>query len=159
MSQMDESRVKEIVAMEMSRRRYQGDPSFFFLSSSIIGDPVKLFDDYELFHSWIVPISAGSRVCGVAQVVDEKVVRLIPYCKPGGAGGLDYDFFYEPPRFIVNEITKKYGAISDPLLSFDESIVKWGWRVFLRVEGEERKAYIFHNGWVLKTKSSPGYEG
>ena len=117
-----------------------------------------------------MPFLRGSLACGFAGVsvdsLDVTQLGLFGGNAEDRASWLPASFFRAPSKETIGEIASRYpGArLSNPILSYDRSPARWGWRITL--DGNEHTATIFvgPGGWyeqsIATDSSSEGaYEG
>jgi hypothetical protein len=141
--------IKEALIMPPAAK----DPALAAIRKSRLGTPVLVVDEAYQPAYWIVPIICDTKVCGFGRVdLAGKVIQLGTM----GSGSLDStswfeeSYFAEPPETTLIDIKAKFknSTLSDPVLSFDRTPAKWGWRVEIFVgDTLERLAFIGPWGW------------
>ncbi len=100
---------------------------------------------------WLVPFVDGGLACGFARVeLDGRVSQVGSF----GAGERDRGawpqagVFEAPPSHMLEELERKHpeAAGQSPLLTYDRSPARWGWRIDL---GRSGAAFLGPGGWYV----------
>jgi hypothetical protein len=152
----DKTDLKRVVARALSVPPFALDPTFFFLQNAEIGDPIPLFNPEGFQDSWIIPFLLEGMVCGIAQVsLNNSLIRTSVFGSDPNQkkNWFNPSFLEKPPKKYIKEIRERYQnyRFSDPLLTFDNSLTRWGWRIqIFDNESIISEIFINFNGWYSK---------
>ena len=129
------------------------DTQFLSVKHAEIGSPSMVYTPEGEPAFWIVPLLIENRACGFARVdMSGKVTQIGTF----GSGPKDYvswidvAFFENPPSEMLAAIRTQHPELemSEPILSYDTSPLKWAWRLEMRKEGEIKIiVYVAPHGW------------
>jgi hypothetical protein len=126
-----------------------------FTSSGTPGraHPLRLIRRTGIPPFWIVPFLTSRMVCGFARVdTSGKVVQVstLGSGPDDRVGWVSEEWFAHPPPDVLEEIRRAHpeGTIAQPVLSYDRTPARWGWKVdVLTKTGERIRAFIGTGGW------------
>jgi hypothetical protein len=161
------SEMKSILGRAINRPPFSVDPKFSHLQYAEIGDPVPLYRPEMTQDSWIVPFVVDKLVCGIALMSLHMEVRRISVfgSRPADrARWFELNYFERPPAKYYEEVLGLHPeqALSKPLLTFDRTPTKWGWRIQITEDGSVfSNVFIGPRGWYERKvrDEKKGYEG
>lgn len=143
------------------------DTQFLPIKHAEIGSPSLIYTPAGDPAFWIVPLLVENTACGFARVdISGKVAQIGTF----GSGPedctswIDAAFFENPLPEMLSAIRTQHPEleVSEPILSYDASPIKWAWRVEMRKGGEIRSVvFITPHGWYKRYPNTgkPDLEG
>lgn len=153
---IEKNELKVVVARAISAPPFSLDSSFLFLQNAKIGDPVPLFNPEYVQDSWIIPFLLDGLICAISQVsLNNKLIRVSVFSSTPTKKERWFSpiFFREPPKQYMTEIKGLFQdyQLSYPLLTYDGSPAKWGWRLqVIDAEKVISNIFIIPSGWYVK---------
>jgi hypothetical protein len=114
-----------------------------------IGAPLPVVDAAARQHSWFVPLQAGSKLAGFAQLSPNLEPLRVSSFQRGPSSGYDgcpdTADWTDPQRIRERAATLANSGerLSEPVLSFDQEPSRLAWRVEAETaSGEKRVLYV-----------------
>ena len=132
----EEEKVRLAAQRALTHPPVRGDRALQAAQQANVGMPALVRTPEGQPAFWLVPLESGRQACGYVRVeLSHKIGQVSSF----GAGAEDReawpeaDFFHNPPARFISEIRARYpgAALKDPVLSFDGTPAKWGWRIEL----------------------------
>jgi hypothetical protein len=166
----DAMAAREAATRSLTRPPYSLDRNLKGLQDTDAGEPVLVFSPRGVPEFWLVPFLRGSLACGFARVtvhsLDVTHLGLFGGRADDQASWLPASFFRGPPKSTLGEIASRYprARLSKPIMSYDRSPARWGWRITLDGEGHAAIIFVGPSGWYVQSTAADSradgtYEG
>ncbi|MFN8468755.1 MAG: hypothetical protein U0X20_24565 [Caldilineaceae bacterium] len=159
----DRMTVRAAAASALKQEPVLSDPLFATARRARVGSPVLVHTSNGEPAFWLAPYEIHDKVCGFAEVnLDGNVgrVAILGASPDDNQSWIDRSFFDRPPTAVLDELRVKHedSTLSVPLLSFDATPVRWGWKVdavSTRSGALVTTAFITPGGWYERPPGPP----
>jgi len=167
MRKLDAAAVRQIAARAREQYSAAGKPMLSVLRQAEVDPPVVVHAPDGQPAYWLVPYVIGDFAAGFARI---GLAGAVSQIGTFGAGPDDRrswiprDFFQRPNDRALDEIRAQFAdaVISEPMLSYDTSPAKWGWRLTVSRQGRVAAVvFITPGGWYERPQgpNPPDTEG
>ena len=146
------TRIRREVIVALRREPMASDPALRAPRQTKVGAPVLVRQPEGDPAFWLVPLAVRHQAWGFARVeLSERVAQI--GCFGSGshdeASWLEASFFRRAPPRALAEVRARYGeaALAKPVLSYDGSPARWGWRLAIARPDGSTVVYITPGGW------------